>query len=70
MCEHGIGNEIRQHLFMMLDYHGQRGLILFRKYLKRYFDQEPGIDDLVKKMLITEDVDGFLNLLGTIDHFD
>ena len=43
-----IHSTIRQHLTLMLDYHGQRGLILFRKYVKKYLYQESGIDDLIK----------------------
>jgi nifR3 family TIM-barrel protein len=61
---------IRQHLSLMLDYHGQRGLILFRKYLKKYLDQESGIEDQINRMLVTEDAVEFLSLLETIDDID
>ena len=61
---------IRQHLSLMLDYHGERGLILFRKYLKKYLDQESGIEEQIQRMLVTEDAVEFLRLLDKIDDID
>lgn len=53
----------RIHLLMMLEYHGDRGLILFRKYLKRYFDRYAGMEDFCRRMLVTESADEFFILL-------
>jgi tRNA-dihydrouridine synthase B len=57
---------IRMHVQMMVDYHGPVGLLRFRKYLKRYLEQEEGLDDVLGRMLTTEDLDEFLILLPEI----
>jgi tRNA-dihydrouridine synthase B len=62
-----VTKTIRAHLFMMLEYHGDRGLILFRKYLKRYLGHFQGITELQQRMLVTEDVEELLQLLETAE---
>ena len=62
-----ITRTIRQHLSMMLDYYGYRGLILFRKYLKRYLGGVEGIGDLVRSMLVADEYDGLFELLVKVD---
>jgi nifR3 family TIM-barrel protein len=61
-----IRTTMTRHLMMMLDYHGPRGLILFRKYMKKYLGGVEGIDGIPEKMLVTDDVDEFLMLLDSI----
>lgn len=58
-----VTRTIRKHLLMMLEYHGDRGLILFRKYLKRYLDRYAGMEDFRRRMLVTESADEFFMLL-------
>jgi len=62
-----VTNTIRRHLFLMLNYHGERGLILFRKYLKPYFDRETGVGETIGRMLVADNVDQFLSLLEILE---
>ncbi|MGB3716008.1 MAG: tRNA-dihydrouridine synthase [Candidatus Promineifilaceae bacterium] len=62
-----VTKTIRRHLLMMLEYHGDRGLILFRKYLKRYLDRYGGIEDYRRRMLVTESTEEFLELLENVE---
>ena len=45
---------IRLHLAEMLDYHGEYGLILLRKHLKRYFKGMPLLKPFVDEMMQVE----------------
>jgi nifR3 family TIM-barrel protein len=62
-----VAKTIRTHLGMMLEYHGDRGLILFRKYLKRYLDHYRGIEEYRRRMLVTESAEEFLLLLERVE---
>jgi nifR3 family TIM-barrel protein len=62
-----ITGTVRKHLTMMLEYHGERGLILFRKYLKRYLGDEPGFELILRQMLVTENIEDFMALLEELE---
>jgi nifR3 family TIM-barrel protein len=63
-----VTKTIRKHLLMMLEYHGDRGLILFRKYLKRYLDRYVGTEDCRSRMLVTDSAEEFFFLLETAEN--
>jgi len=58
---------IRKHVWAMDAYYGDRGLILFRKYCKRYLGQMPDLNPLVRKLLQTNVLEGFLLILDEIE---
>jgi len=62
-----ITKTIRLHLQEMLEYYGDPyGLILFRKHLRRYF-KGFSVKSTLKKMLVTEDVILFEELLAHLE---
>jgi nifR3 family TIM-barrel protein len=63
---HEITSTMRKHVMMMVDYYGHRGLYLFRKYLKRYLEIFPEIDNLRRRMVRTEDLLELLDLLDEV----
>jgi nifR3 family TIM-barrel protein len=62
-----VTETIRRHLIMMIEYHGDRGLILFRKYLKPYLDGFSVLEDYRRRMLVTESIEEFLFLLERVE---
>jgi nifR3 family TIM-barrel protein len=59
---------VRKHAWAMVDYYGQRGLILFRKYCKRYLGQMPELLPSIKRMLQMIVLEEFLAVLDEIEH--
>jgi nifR3 family TIM-barrel protein len=59
---------VRKHAWAMVDYYGERGLILFRKYCKRYLGQMPELLPSIKKMLQMIVLEEFLAVLDNIEH--
>lgn len=57
---------VQLHAQEMVAYHGERGLLMFRKHLKRYLDDVERVDAVVSRLLTTEDVDDFLALLAGV----
>ncbi len=64
---HEITHAIRLHLHEMLDYHGRRGLILFRKHLKRYLKDLPPTDAICSEMVVAESTAEFEALLADVE---
>jgi tRNA-dihydrouridine synthase B len=62
-----ICRAIRLHLQEMIDYHGKRGLILFRKHLKRYFKNLPPTDDICSEMVVAKTTAEFETLLAQLE---
>jgi nifR3 family TIM-barrel protein len=58
---------IRLHLHEMLDYHGRRGLILFRKHLKRYLKDLPITDPICSEMVVARTTAEFEGLLAQLE---
>ncbi len=59
---------VRRHVWAIVDYYGDRGLILFRKYSKRYLGQMPELGSSVRKLLQTIVLEEFLAILDKIEH--
>ncbi len=59
---------VRKHMWAMIDYYGERGLILFRKYSKRYLGQMPELIPSVRKLLQTNVLEQYLMILDEIEH--
>lgn len=53
-----------EHLEAMLAYHGQRGLILFRKHVKRYLKTLPTLRTYVQRMVTARTAEEFLDVLS------
>jgi tRNA-dihydrouridine synthase len=62
-----VAKAIRIHLHEMLDYHGPRGLILFRKHLKSYLKDLPATDDICSEMVVAKDTAEFESLLASLE---
>jgi tRNA-dihydrouridine synthase len=62
-----VAKAIRTHLHEMLDYHGRRGLILFRKHLKSYLRDLPATDDICSEMVVAKDTAEFEGLLAQLE---
>lgn len=59
---------IRLHLHEMLAYHGHpRGMILFRKHLKRYLKNLSPTDPFCNHMVVAETVDEFEGLIASLE---
>ena len=58
---------ISLHLHEMLNYHGPRGLILFRKHLKRYFKDLPPTDEICSEMVVAKNTAEFETLLAELE---
>lgn len=58
-----IARVIRQHLGSMLVYYGQRGLILFRKYLKHYLANTSNSESYYQQMVTADNSSEFHDLL-------
>jgi tRNA-dihydrouridine synthase len=54
---------MRRHLRAMLDYYGERGLILFRKHATRYIHAVPGASALRHALVTAETEQKFFDLL-------
>jgi tRNA-dihydrouridine synthase len=52
------------HLEAMLAYHGQRGLILFRKHVKRYLRTLSTLKPYVRRMVTAKTTEEFLDVLS------
>ena len=57
---------VREHLRLMLDYYGSRGMVLFRKHLKRYFTGMDLLRPMVSQLLQSDSPNEFDDLLGHI----
>lgn len=62
-----IAAGVRLHLHEMLNYYDERGLTLFRKHLKRYFQDIPGIESQLAAMVTAPDPDELLALLTQLE---
>ncbi len=58
---------MRRHLQAMLDYYGDRGLILFRKHAVRYIHAVPGAGALRHALVTAETPELFLDLLNEVE---
>jgi tRNA-dihydrouridine synthase B len=59
-----VAGVIRQHLELMVAYHGQRGLILFRKHVKRYLANLATLEPFYQDMVRASSQSEFLALLA------
>jgi nifR3 family TIM-barrel protein len=62
-----VAKAIRTHLHEMLDYHGRRGLILFRKHLKSYLKDLPVTDDICSEIVVAKNTAEFEGLLAQLE---
>ncbi|MGD8806486.1 MAG: tRNA-dihydrouridine synthase family protein [Chloroflexota bacterium] len=58
---------IREHLELMVGYHGERGLILFRKHVKRYLAGLIPVRQFYQAMVTAQSVEGFLEQLAAAE---
>jgi nifR3 family TIM-barrel protein len=58
---------IRDHLALMVAYYGERGLILFRKHLKRYFGGMPALKES-RRQMVTARTEGQIE--ATLTHLE
>lgn len=66
----GVGElvaQVREHLGMMLDYYGPRGLILMRKHMARYFHDFHGASKIRSRLVIAQTVAEIESILGEIE---
>lgn len=64
-----ISKVILKHLNYMLEFYGEpQGLILFRKHLSKYLNQYAGIETEKYKLLTTEDLKEFQELLYDLEN--
>lgn len=59
-----VARAMTHHLELMLDYHGERGLILFRKHVKRYLGDLPQLKPHNRTMVTADNVKDFLAALA------
>jgi tRNA-dihydrouridine synthase B len=55
-----------EHLQHMLDFYGERGLLLFRKFIKGYLRPYSLATDVLKSLLTCENVDVFMGMIHDI----
>jgi nifR3 family TIM-barrel protein len=58
---------MREHLELMVAYHGQRGLVLFRKHVKRYLAGLTPVRPFVQAMVTAQNAGDFLDQLAAAD---
>jgi tRNA-dihydrouridine synthase len=54
-----ISRVMNGHLLQMVTYHGQRGVVLFRKHIKRYLAGMPRLQPYSRQMVMSETVQDF-----------
>ena len=59
-----VSRVISDHLIQMVAYHGQRGVILFRKHVKRYLAGMPLLQPYYRKMVSVKTVEEFQMILA------
>ncbi|MCP4358415.1 MAG: tRNA dihydrouridine synthase DusB [Chloroflexi bacterium] len=63
-----ISTAIRLHVQEMAAYYGeQKGLMQFRKHLKQYMADIPGVETILRQMLVTTELVEFERLLGVME---
>lgn len=62
-----ITQTIRIHLRAMLSYYGEYGLVLFRKYLKRYLLDLPATRPFYRQLVVAQESAIFLRLLSNME---
>ncbi|UCG24211.1 MAG: tRNA-dihydrouridine synthase family protein [Chloroflexota bacterium] len=58
---------IEEHLDLMVSYYGERGLVLFRKHLKRYLAGMPALKESYRRMVTAGTVDEVSNALAQLE---
>jgi tRNA-dihydrouridine synthase B len=62
-----ITQTVRIHLGAMLSYYGEYGLVLFRKYLKRYLLDLPAARPFYRQLVVVQDSAIFLRVLSDME---
>jgi nifR3 family TIM-barrel protein len=58
---------IRDHLDLMVTYYDERGLVLFRKHLKRYLAGMPPLREHIRQMVTAESVEDVMTVLAFLE---